>query len=110
MKYIVILGDGMADEPIAALGNKTPLQVAHKPTMDKVTQFGQSGLLHTVPAGFHHRATLSKPWFVICSDFGRANNCAFLPRYPITHRPRVRTSVTGSSQSSLFTHAPSSAD
>ena len=53
MKYIVILGDGMADEPIAALGNKTPLQVAHKPTMDKVTQLGQSGLLHTVPAGFH---------------------------------------------------------
>ncbi|MDD3479023.1 MAG: cofactor-independent phosphoglycerate mutase [Paludibacteraceae bacterium] len=53
MKYIVILGDGMADEPIAALGNKTPLQVAHKPTMDRVTELGQSGLLHTVPEGFH---------------------------------------------------------
>jgi 2,3-bisphosphoglycerate-independent phosphoglycerate mutase len=29
MKYIIVLGDGMADEPIAQLGNKTPLQVAH---------------------------------------------------------------------------------
>ncbi|HQB69146.1 MAG TPA: cofactor-independent phosphoglycerate mutase [Paludibacteraceae bacterium] len=52
MKYIVILGDGMADEPIATLGNKTPLQVAHKPTIDKVTQMGQSGLLRTIPEGF----------------------------------------------------------
>ena len=35
MKTIIILGDGMADEPIEALGGKTPLQYAHTPYMDK---------------------------------------------------------------------------
>lgn len=52
MKYIVILGDGMADEPIAALGNKTPLQAAHKPYIDLLASKGQSGLLDTIPVGF----------------------------------------------------------
>jgi len=53
MKYVVILGDGMADEPIASLDGKTPLQRAHKPTIDHITKLGQCGLLHTVPEGFH---------------------------------------------------------
>lgn len=53
MKHIIILGDGMADEPIAKLGNKTPLQVAHKPYMDKIAQAGVSGLLETVPDSMH---------------------------------------------------------
>lgn len=53
MKYLIILGDGMADEPIAALGNKTILQAAHTPTMDKLAAMGRNGLLDTVPAGFH---------------------------------------------------------
>ncbi|GBU06691.1 cofactor-independent phosphoglycerate mutase [Bacteroidales bacterium] len=53
MKYIIILGDGMADEPIAALGNKTPLQVASTPNIDKLAQMGASGMLQTVPEGFH---------------------------------------------------------
>jgi 2,3-bisphosphoglycerate-independent phosphoglycerate mutase len=52
MKYIIILGDGMADEPIAELGNKTPLQVAHKPAMDHIAALGSSGLLNTIPKGF----------------------------------------------------------
>lgn len=52
MKYIIILGDGMADEPIASLGNKTPLQVANKPTIDKLAALGKSGVLHTIPNGF----------------------------------------------------------
>lgn len=52
MKYIVILGDGMADEPIAALGNRTPLQAAHKPYIDLLASKGQSGLLDTIPVGF----------------------------------------------------------
>ena len=34
MKYIIVLGDGMADEPIESLGGKTPLQVANTPSMD----------------------------------------------------------------------------
>jgi 2,3-bisphosphoglycerate-independent phosphoglycerate mutase len=53
MKYIIILGDGMADEPIESLGNRTPLQVAKTPFMDKLAQKGKSGLLHTIPPGMH---------------------------------------------------------
>jgi threonine synthase len=51
MKYIIILGDGMADEPVEALGNRTPLQAAHTPAMDLLARLGRSGLLHTVPEG-----------------------------------------------------------
>lgn len=52
MKTIIILGDGMADEPIEALGNKTPLQAAHTPYIDLLAAKGKSGLLDTIPAGF----------------------------------------------------------
>jgi len=52
MKRIIILGDGMADEPIAALGDKTPLQAAHTPYMDLLAREGRNGLLNTVPDGF----------------------------------------------------------
>lgn len=52
MKYLIILGDGMADEPIASLNNKTCLQAANKPSIDKVAALGRSGLLDTIPAGF----------------------------------------------------------
>jgi len=51
MKYIVILGDGMADYPIEQLGNKTPLQYAHTPMMDYLAQHGEIGLVKTVPEG-----------------------------------------------------------
>ncbi len=37
MKYIVVLGDGMADEPIEGLGGKTPLEYADTPTMDMLS-------------------------------------------------------------------------
>lgn len=53
MKYIIVLGDGMADEPIELLGGRTPLQVAHTPIMDMLARKGKVGLLSTVPAGFH---------------------------------------------------------
>jgi len=49
MKYIIVVGDGMADYPVPELGNKTPLQVAYKPNMDSVAAKGQSGLIKTVP-------------------------------------------------------------
>ena len=52
MKYIIILGDGMADEPIGSLGGRTPLQAACKPSIDRVAALGRSGMLATVPAGF----------------------------------------------------------
>ena len=50
MKYIVILGDGMADEPIEALGGKTPLEYAKTPAMDILAGKGEMGLAKTVPA------------------------------------------------------------
>lgn len=53
MKYLVLLGDGMSDEPIDALEGKTPLQVAHTPNMDRLANAGTLGLAQTVPAGFH---------------------------------------------------------
>jgi len=51
MKYIIVLGDGMADEPIESLGNKTPLQFAKTPSMDKLAKKGNCGLLSTIPDG-----------------------------------------------------------
>lgn len=52
-KFLIILGDGMADEPIASLRNKTPLQVANTPNIDRLTTMGRSGMLDTIPKGFH---------------------------------------------------------
>ncbi len=49
MKYILVVGDGMADYPIPELGDKTPLQAAYKPNMDSIAAKGQSGLIKTVP-------------------------------------------------------------
>ena len=49
MKYVIVVGDGMADYPIPELANRTPLQVAYKPNMDAIAAQGQSGLLRTIP-------------------------------------------------------------
>jgi len=51
-KAIVFLGDGMADEPVPELGNRTPLQAARKPAMDRIAREGRSGTLLTLPEGF----------------------------------------------------------
>ncbi|ABK14336.1 MAG: cofactor-independent phosphoglycerate mutase [Methanothrix sp.] len=51
MKYVVLLGDGMADWPMEALGGRTPLQVARKPNMDSIARIGRCGLARTVPEG-----------------------------------------------------------
>src|SRR5690554_4006834 len=52
MKYIIILGDGMADEPIGSLNNKTAIQAANTPYMDMLARMGRNGLLDTIPKGF----------------------------------------------------------
>lgn len=51
MKYIVVLGDGMADEPIASLNNRTPLMAAQTPQMDLLAKWSELGLAHTIPEG-----------------------------------------------------------
>lgn len=53
MKYLIILGDGMADEPLPAYGGKTPLQMADKPHIDWLAGNGQTGRLITVPETMH---------------------------------------------------------
>ena len=50
-KFIVVLGDGMADEPIESLGGKTPLQYADTPALDRLSKFSEIGLVHTIPEG-----------------------------------------------------------
>ena len=51
MKYVIFLGDGMADTPVAELGGRTPLAVAKHPHMDRLASAGVMGLVRTVPAG-----------------------------------------------------------
>jgi 2,3-bisphosphoglycerate-independent phosphoglycerate mutase len=51
MKYIVLIGDGMADHPLESLEGKTPLMVARTPNMDALAQRGEVGLVRTIPSG-----------------------------------------------------------
>ncbi len=51
MKYAIVLGDGMADEPIEALGGKTPLAYAETPNLDQLSKKSEIGMVHTIPEG-----------------------------------------------------------
>ncbi len=51
MKYVVILGDGMADYPVEELNGRTPLQVAKKPNIDALTKKSEVGIVYTTPKG-----------------------------------------------------------
>lgn len=51
MKYVVVLGDGMADRPIEELGDMTPLEYAKTPQMDMLAAAGEIGMVHTIPDG-----------------------------------------------------------
>ncbi len=51
MKYVVILGDGMADLPLESLGGMTPLEYAKTPKMDELAAKGEIGMVHTIPDG-----------------------------------------------------------
>lgn len=51
MKYILLVGDGMGDYPIAEMGGKTPLAAAHTPNMDWIADHGELGLAKTIPEG-----------------------------------------------------------
>jgi 2,3-bisphosphoglycerate-independent phosphoglycerate mutase len=53
MKYVIIVGDGMADYPIQSLGGRTPLMVAKTPHMDWMAKQGEIGLVKTIPDGFN---------------------------------------------------------
>ena len=51
MKYILVIGDGMADNPVESLGGKTPLQTAKKPCIDALASKGEVGNVKNVPLG-----------------------------------------------------------
>ncbi len=51
MKYVIVLGDGMADRPIEELGGLTPLEYAKTPEMDALAKAGEIGMVHTIPDG-----------------------------------------------------------
>ncbi len=51
MKYVVVLGDGMADQPIEELGGKTPLEYAKTPEMDRLSKMSEVGQVFTIPEG-----------------------------------------------------------
>lgn len=51
MKYLIVLGDGMADKDIPELGNQTPLEYANTPTMDQYAKWSEIGMVHTIPQG-----------------------------------------------------------
>lgn len=51
MKYVVVLGDGMADEPVRELGGCTPLAAARTPYMDRLSRYGRLGMVQTIPEG-----------------------------------------------------------
>ncbi len=53
MKYVIVLEDGMADEPIEALGGKTPLAYANTPNLDKLSKMSEIGMVHTIPDGMN---------------------------------------------------------
>ena len=50
-KYVVVLGDGMADEPISALDGKTPLEYADTPALDALSKVSEIGIVQTIPEG-----------------------------------------------------------
>ena len=51
MKYVIVLGDGMADYPIEAIDGMTPLEYAKTPTLDELSTKSEIGLVHTIPEG-----------------------------------------------------------
>ena len=51
MKYVLLIGDGMADYPVPGLGNRTPLEIARTPNMDLIAHDGIGGRVRTIPRG-----------------------------------------------------------
>ena len=67
MKYIVLVPDGMADEPIESLGGKTPLEVAQTPNMDFIVQHGLLAQADTIPLGLPPASDVAN-LSIICYD------------------------------------------
>ncbi len=84
MKYIVLLGDGMPDWPVAALGNKTPLEKARTPHMDFLASRGRLGLVRVIPKGMPPG-----------SDVGHLSVLGYNPRKYYTGRAPIEAAAMG---------------
>lgn len=84
MKYVVLQGDGMADWPVPELGNKTPLEYAHTPHMDRIASRGRLGLTHTIPDGYPPG-----------SDVGTLSLLGFDPHHYHTGRSPIEAASMG---------------
>ena len=84
MKYIVVIGDGMADRPVQALGGKTPLQVAHKPNIDALAKKSRLGMVHTIPPGLPPG-----------SDVGALSILGYNPQQFLTGRASLEAAAYG---------------
>lgn len=78
MKYLVLIGDGMADFPLDACGGKTPLETAATPAMDAVTASGITGLFNPIPDGFPAGSDIGN-----LSLFGYDPHLTFTGRAPL---------------------------
>lgn len=78
MKYLVLLGDGMADFPLEALGGRTPLEIATTPAMDEVAARGLSGLFCPIPEGLPAGSDIGN-----LSVFGYDPRLSFTGRAPL---------------------------
>lgn len=79
MKYVILVGDGMADYPMPELGNKTPLEMAHTPHMDALAQGAATlGLVRTIPDGFEPGSDVGN-----MSILGYDPRCYYSGRAPI---------------------------
>lgn len=85
MKYVVVVGDGMADYPVPELGDKTPLEVAHTPNMDALARSAVTiGLAKTIPDGFEPG-----------SDVGNMSILGYDPRCYYTGRAPIEAASMG---------------
>lgn len=78
MKYIIVIGDGMADYPLPAYGDRTPLEVAQTPAMDRLARQGVVGLFCPIPEGMPPGSDIGN-----LSMFGYDPRKAFRGRAPI---------------------------
>ncbi|MCL2343334.1 MAG: phosphoglycerate mutase, partial [Firmicutes bacterium] len=78
MKYILIIGDGMADNPLKALDGRTPLEAAHIPAIDRLASDGALGSVRTVPEGFPPGSDTA-----LMSIFGSAPRLYYAGRAPL---------------------------
>lgn len=77
MKSIMIICDGMADEPVPSLGWRTPLEYAHTPAMDRLAAIGCSGLVRTIPEGVTASSEVALPLLMGIELKGKVSRAPF---------------------------------